>query len=156
MKTRRSLTNYCHRQDRLNLGKITFIANQIIGSDIEKQIQKIKAPSCHLPYSLAQFHSFIPNSTTPSTNQCRGIRNGGCGQSVPVPLCWSVLLPVFPCSSPEPLHRPQSFREDLLQCELSIGLSSSRKYLPDIFFLGYPTGCSLDRLHDGGPFMKTY
>ena len=116
-------------------------------------------------------HPFFPGSTSLRSQlfsllppeQHRGMGNGGCGQSITVPLCYSVVLTLFPWG---PSHRLQSFEINLLQHGLSSSHHSLRKY-PTSPVLGPPqtagivfftvvfsTGCRrLSALQPGAPLL---
>lgn len=122
IKTGRSLPNYHHGQTRFDMRKISLIYWQLkIEWDGEKQTQKLKhVPSAPLHPSQAQLYSLSPNSSTsspePRSTGWKG--NGACGQSITIPLCFSFVLTLLPCSGVGPLHWLHSMI-NLLQHELS-------------------------------------
>lgn len=95
IKRGRLLTSYCHRQYRLDLGKISFIANGIIFDFFfffEKQNQALNHA-----FSPHPFPGFTPSF--PISLQ----GDGGCGGSITAPLHRSFLM-AFPWLNHRPLH----------------------------------------------------
>ena len=102
----RSLTDYCHCQNRLNLGKLVwFITSQIgVGYwEIKPNLTNTFPPT---PPLFPGWTS-PPNSLPPPSEGCRGMENGGCAQFITHFLWSSFLLTPFPCWSVRPLHGRQ-------------------------------------------------
>ena len=101
----RSLTNYCHGQNRLNLGRKGSL---IYHQSNQSRIVRNKTRSSNtfplpLPSSWAQLHSCF---STSSPELRRGMGNGGYGQCITCCLCLCApsssgggLLTLCPCSS---------------------------------------------------------
>ena len=117
----RSLTNYCHRQSRFDLGKINLLPINI-DLDSEKKIKsEPRCPSSPLPsppFPQTQLHSFTPNSSASSPQAALrdrewGLWAGRNGSSLR-------LLPphAFPLLHRRPLHGLQlpSGHTHLLLC----------------------------------------
>lgn len=62
IKPGRSLTNYCHRQNRIYWGKFVYCQLKEIWRVRDKDKTTLPSP-CPF-FSWAQLHAFIPNSST--------------------------------------------------------------------------------------------
>jgi len=85
----RSLTNYCHGQNRLNLGRKGSLIHHQSNSRIVRN-PDLETPSPH-PSFLPRL-SFTPVSLPPPFKQRRGMGNGGYGQFITLCLCCSLHL----------------------------------------------------------------
>lgn len=77
----------------------------------------------------SEFRPFTSNSNTSYPKSCRGMWNGGCGQTLTDPLCCSFLVTIFLCSNTQ-----------------SISFSDQRTsffLFPFLFPRGFSSLCSL-------------
>jgi len=117
----RSLTNCCHRQNRLNTGrKGSLIHNQSNQSTIARKLILILK---HFPTHtfLLPGLNFTPVSLPPTPERHRGTGNGGYGQFIACCLCCSLslgrgLLTHCPGSSVRSLSQ-ETVLHKLLQCD---------------------------------------
>lgn len=103
IKAESLLTSYCHRQNRLFLEKINILSLKREW-DGEKQRKKLKhLPST--PFSQVQLQSLTSDSSTSSPYPPIPWVVPEGGGLWWAPLCCSLLLTLFPCSSIRSLHQ---------------------------------------------------
>ena len=117
MRTGISLSNHRHRQNRLDLGKKKRNQFNLLSIKSEEDDEKYEQILKHLHPTPPFFpgSTWLPTLLPSPPEQCRGMGNGGCGQSVMLRLCLSFLLTLFPCSSVGSLPWDTVLHE-LLQC----------------------------------------
>lgn len=102
----RSHISYHHGQNKLDLGKINLLPiKNRFGCWETKRKSKTLFPT---PSFSQVFYFILLTLIPPPCPVVQG--NGGCGQSVTIPLCWSFLLTLFGCSSVGPSHWQQSVK----------------------------------------------
>jgi len=102
----RDITNYCHRQNRLNVGKLMLFIACFWQTSAVRTKNQLKMP---------------PPFSTSSPQMMQGNREGGCGQSIMLHLFCSSMVTLCLCFMWSPSHRMPFLPN--WSCELLTGCS---------------------------------